>query len=164
VIKIISDRSTPEDSPKITWVRPAALHVTLRFIGEVDDAGAGWRGSRARHRTVRGRVAWRCASLSPRHPVRRGLVSSRWSALGARSRSRRRLAGTIDPRRGSPLPHLTLGRISTPAPVSIGPVQKSSKWRAVGIDRITSYRSQLSHKGPHYWINSVRSYGPLPPS
>ena len=23
--------------PKVTWVKPAALHVTLRFLGETDD-------------------------------------------------------------------------------------------------------------------------------
>ena len=26
--------------PKVTWVKPAALHVTLRFLGETDDVEA----------------------------------------------------------------------------------------------------------------------------
>src|SRR3954462_12541074 len=24
--------------PKVTWVRPAALHITIKFLGEVDEA------------------------------------------------------------------------------------------------------------------------------
>jgi len=39
VIQAISGRiEAVEVPPKVTWVKPEALHVTLRFIGEVDEA------------------------------------------------------------------------------------------------------------------------------
>jgi len=152
VIQVITNKiDAVKMPPKITWVKPAALHVTLRFIGEVDEAAlppfdlapfeVEWRGIGA--------------FPSPRHPRALWLgVVAGGSPLGAlEAEVSRRLAGTIDPESRPLLPHLTLGRIKMAgAGVDWPKVLQSVEVRGARsvVDRVTLYRSHLTQRGPHY--------------
>jgi 2'-5' RNA ligase len=160
VIQVISDKiEAAKAPPKITWVKPAALHVTLRFIGEVDDAAvpALCEQLAAPIEMAPFEVSWRGigAFPSPRNPraLWMGVIDG-GAALGAlEAEVSRRLAGTLDPESRPLLPHLTLGRIKmTGAGVDWPKLLQVVEVRGArsAVDRITLYRSHLSQKGPHY--------------
>jgi 2'-5' RNA ligase len=160
VIQVISDKvEAAKAPPKITWVKPAALHVTLRFIGEVEDAAvpALCEQLAAPIEMAPFEVLWRGigAFPSPRNPraLWMGVIDG-GAALGAlEAEVSRRLAGTLDPESRPLLPHLTLGRIKMigagvdwPKLLQVVEVRGARS----AVDRITLYRSHLSQKGPHY--------------
>ena len=147
--------------PKVVWVKPAALHVTIRFLGEVeaDDverlqpllappiAVAPFEVAVARHRHVSQQpasaraVAWR--------DQRRGAAgASRSRDLAAR---RRRSAVELDDR--ALLPHLTLGRVKMAgAGVDWPKILQACEVRNATsrVDSVSLYQSELSQHGPHY--------------
>ena len=160
VIKIISDKiEAVKAPPKVTWVKPAALHVTLRFIGEVDDAAVPELCERLSPPIdiAPFEVEWRGVGAFPsaRHPraLWLGIISG-GAALGAlEAEVTRRLMGTIDPESRPLLPHLTLGRIKmTGSGMDWPKVLQSVEVRGARsvVDRVTLYRSQLSQRGPNY--------------
>jgi 2'-5' RNA ligase len=160
VIHVISEKvDAAKVPPKITWVKPAALHVTLRFIGEVDDAAvpALCEQLAPPFEMAPFEVAWRGigAFPSPRNPraLWMGVVDG-GAALGAlEAEVTRRLAGTLDPESRPLLPHLTLGRIKmTGAGVDWPKLLQVVEVRGARsiVDRVTLYRSHLSQKGPNY--------------
>jgi len=175
VIQVISDKiEAVKTPPKITWVKPASLHVILRFIGEVDEA----------------EVPALCERLAPPIPV--APFDVEWRGLGAFPSDRhpralwlgviaggaqlgkleaevtRRWVGTVDPEARPLLPHLTLGRIKMAGTgVDWPKVLRAVEVRGARshVDRVTLYRSQLSQpfgrlgvvpigaegqRGPHY--------------
>jgi 2'-5' RNA ligase len=175
VIRVISEKvEAAKAPPKITWVKPAALHVTLRFIGEVDDASVPALCEQLAPPIAMPpfEVTWRGlgAFPSPRNPRALWLgVVDGGARLGAlESEVTRRLAGTLDPESRPLLPHLTLGRIKmTGVGVDWPKVLQAVEVRDARslVDRVTLYRSQLSQpagrlrvapsgvegqKGPHY--------------
>lgn len=175
VIQAISGKlDAMKTPPKVTWVKPAALHVTLRFIGEVDEAALPDLCAR-----LKGpipippfEVEWRGLGAFPsaRHPRALWLgVVYGGAALGAlEAEVTRRLGGTIDAEVRPLLPHLTLGRIKMAgAGVDWPNVLRSIEVRGARspVDRVTLYRSDLSQRpfdglrvspstgegrGPHY--------------
>lgn len=160
VIQVISEKiEAARTPPKITWVKPAALHVTLRFIGEVDDAAVPALCEQLAPPIEMApfEVSWRGlgAFPSPRNPraLWMGVVAG-GAPLGAlEAEVTRRLAGTLDPESRPLLPHLTLGRIKmTGAGVDWPKVLQAVEVRGAQslVDRVTLYRSQLSQRGPHY--------------
>ena len=160
--------------PKVTWVRPSALHVTLRFIGEVEEEAVPELCERLAPAIAMPPfdVAWRGVGAfpSPRHPRALWLgVVSGGAGLGAlEAEVSRRLMGTVEPGERPLLPHLTLGRIKMAgAGVDWPKVLRAVEVRDAHsvVDRVTLYRSTLSQpfgraravaggveaqRGPHY--------------
>lgn len=147
--------------PKVVWVKPSALHVTIRFIGEVDETEV------ARLREALSRpialapfdIEWRGIGAFPstRHPraLWLGVISGAAQLALIESEISGRLAGAaaveLDDR--ALLPHLTLGRIKMAGAGVDWPklLQSVEVKRAIShVDRVTLYRSELSRGGPHY--------------
>ena len=160
VIQAISDRiAVVKTPPKVTWVKPATLHVTLRVIGEVDDAAVPhwcerlapaiglapfeleWRGLGAFPSASQPRALWL------------GVVAGA-APLGAlEAEVTRRLVGTVDAEPRPWLPHLTLGRIKMAGAGADWPnILQAIEVRGArsADDRVTLYRRELSQRGPHY--------------
>ena len=147
--------------PKVVWVKPAALHVTVRFIGEVDAAEA----ERLKEQLAPAiavapfELAWRGIGTFPsaKHPraLWLGVTNGAASLAKVEAEVSRRLAGDkaveLDDR--AFLPHLTLGRVKMAgAGVDWPKILQSVEVKHVTsiVDRVTLYRSQLSQQGPHY--------------
>jgi RNA 2',3'-cyclic 3'-phosphodiesterase len=140
--------------PKITWVRPAALHVTIRFLGEVDP-------EEVRRITpllappiaiAPFDVQWRGIGTFPnnRHPraLWLGVINGAAALAAVEAEVSRRLTGAavaLDDR--ALLPHLTLGRVKMAGAGVDWPkiLQSAEVKNAVShVDRVTLYHSQLS--------------------
>lgn len=144
--------------PKVAWVKPAALHVTLRFLGETDEDET----ARVREALTPAiaippfDVEWRGIGAFPSHRHPRALwmgVIRGAAQLGAVEAEIAQRLGTVDPETRPFLPHLTLGRIKmTGQGVDWPKVLKAVESRGVTsrADHVTLYRSELSQRGPHY--------------
>ena len=160
VIKVISDKiEAVPTPPKVTWVKPAALHVTVRFIGDVDEAAVPELLARLAPPVAMApfAVEWRGVGAFPstRHPraLWLGVVAGGAQLGELEAEVSRRLMGTLDPEARPLLPHLTLGRIKmTGAGVDWPKVLQAVDVRGARsvVDRVTLYRSQLSQRGPNY--------------
>jgi 2'-5' RNA ligase len=149
------------DSPsKVAWVKPDHLHLTLLFLGEVDDArgpavvesigrmvdsepfemtleNIGVFPPRGAPRVVWVGVSGAGAALHALHDV----LAQRVAALGLASASR-------------PFsPHLTLGRWRTSRPSDrrrVTAAAPAGRIARVRVDGATLYHSRLSSAGPTY--------------
>lgn len=150
--------STP---PKITWVKPAALHVTIKFIGEVDEARIDDLRARLSPPIAVAPfdVQWRGIGTFPnnKHPraLWLGVIGGAASLAQLEAEVSRRLAGDggfeMDDR--ALLPHLTLGRVKMAGQGIDWPklLQACEVRHATSrIDRVSLYQSRLSQQGPHY--------------
>ena len=160
VLQAISDKiAAVKTPPKITWVKPAALHVTLRFIGDVEEAAV----PRLRERLAPAiglapfELEWRGLGAFPSASQPRALwlgVVAGGAPLGAlEAEVTRRLVGTVDAEPRPLLPHLTLGRIKMAGAGADWPkILQAIEVRGARsvVDRVTLYRSELSQGGPHY--------------
>ncbi len=146
--------------PRIAWVKAGALHVTIRFLGEVEPAEV--------ERIVPllappialapFEVQWRGIGTFPnnRHPraLWLGVVNGAAQLAAIEAEVSKRLTGAaveIDDR--ALLPHLTLGRVKMPGAGIDWPkmLQAAEVRNAVSrIDRVTLYQSRLSQYGPNY--------------
>lgn len=157
--------------PRVTWVNPSVAHVTVRFIGDVDD-------------TVAADIT---TALSA--PFGQPAFTAIWTTVGAfpQGRSPRvvwlggtagqdefaalardvnaRLDGVIGPGESRPFrAHVTIGRVKDPGrgvdwprlltSLRVAPI-------ASVVDRLTLYRSRTSPTGPAYdavatWMLSSR--------
>lgn len=147
--------------PKVTWVKPAALHVTIKFIGEVDEARLAELRDRLSPPIAMAPfdVHWRGIGTFPnnRHPraLWLGVVNGAAPLAELEAEVSRRLAGpkafALDDR--ALLPHLTIGRIKMAGEGVDWPklLQSCEVKHAVSrIDRVSLYQSTLSQTGPHY--------------
>lgn len=149
-----------KEPPKVTWVKPAALHVTIKFLGEVDATEVerlkaliappihvapfevSWRGVGAFPSNRNPRALWL------------GVIHGAAQLADVEAEISRRLAGAaaqLDDR--ALLPHLTLGRVKMAGKGIDWPkILKACELRNVTsrIDRVTLYRSRLSQHGPNY--------------
>jgi 2'-5' RNA ligase len=146
--------------PKITWVKPAALHVTIRFLGEVEAAEV------ARIIPLLAPpiaiapfdVQWRGIGTFPhnRHPraLWLGVINGAAQLAAIEAEISTRLTGAAVPLDDRALlPHLTLGRVKMAGAGIDWPklLQAAEVRHAVSrIERVTLYRSQLSQYGPNY--------------
>ncbi|HYB94791.1 MAG TPA: RNA 2',3'-cyclic phosphodiesterase [Vicinamibacterales bacterium] len=147
--------------PKVAWVKPNALHVTIKFLGEVD------RPDIERVQALLSppiavapfEIEWRGLGTFPnnRHPraLWVGVVNGAASLARVEAEVSRRLAGDkafdLDDR--AFLPHLTIGRVKMAGDGVDWPrLLQSVEIRQArsAVDRVTLYRSQLSQFGPHY--------------
>ena len=147
--------------PKVVWVKPAALHVTIKFIGEVEPAEVErlqellappiavapfeitWRGIGTFPSAKNPRALWL------------GVTNGAAPLAEIEAEVSRRVAGVnaveLDAR--ALLPHLTLGRVKMAgAGVDWPKILQAVEVRHVAsaVDRVTLYRSELSQQGPNY--------------
>ena len=169
-------RKTCKELPRIVWVAPAVLHVTLRFLGEIDDVAvpAVERALAPPLPMAPFAVEWRGlgAFPGPRDPRALWIGAVKGAdELGALERevSRRLSAdvtgpGTVAPEMQQLLrtfdeevrpfrPHVTLGRVKSRA---VGAdwrhTLEAAEVRAARtrVDHVTLFRSTLSSRGPAY--------------
>jgi RNA 2',3'-cyclic 3'-phosphodiesterase len=147
--------------PKVAWVKPAALHVTVRFIGEVDAPEVErFQALLAPPIAVAPfELVWRGIGTfpSPKNPraLWLGVIRGAGPLAEVEAEVSRRLAGAkaveLDDR--AFLPHLTLGRVKMAGVGVDWPkiLQAVEVKHVISVvDRVTLYRSQLSQQGPHY--------------
>ena len=147
--------------PKVVWVKPAALHVTVKFLGDVEPPDI----ERLQELLAPPiaiepfELVWRGIGTFPsaKHPraLWLGVINGAAPLAQVEAEVSRRLAGDsaveLDDR--AFLPHLTLGRVKMAgAGVDWPKILKAVEVRHVTsiVDRVTLYRSQLSQMGPHY--------------
>ena len=146
--------------PKVVWVKPAALHVTIRFLGDVDRAEVE-RITPLLAPPIQlapFEVQWRGIGTFPnnRHPraLWLGVINGATQLAAIEAEITQRLMGSaveLDDR--ALLPHLTLGRVKMAgAGVDWPKLLQSAEVRNATsfIDHVTLYESRLSQYGPHY--------------
>jgi 2'-5' RNA ligase len=146
-----------DDSPELRWVAEDNLHLTLRFIGEVerplaDDIAHALGQIRFDRFALRllgvGQFAGRTggalwAGVEPRDAV---------AALAAKVERACVLAG-VPPERKAFHPHVTLaryGRSSAAAAASFTERRRSLASPPFPVDEFTFFESRLSRHGAHY--------------
>ena len=143
----------------VRWVRPGNLHLTVKFLGNVEMTQTG---------EIAGALADACAPFSPFEGELRGLapfpsarkmrvVAVRFTAEAELAR----LARAVDealvplgvPHESRPFrAHLTLGRVKNPK--NAGPLAAMLAERAdmsfgeVGVDAVGLFQSELTRSGP----------------
>jgi 2'-5' RNA ligase len=145
---------------KVTWVAVDRLHVTVRFIGQVDDDRV-----EAFRRSLRRPLSGKAFDLScggvgsfPKGGSPRVLwvaLADGTDALGAVERqiSARLLDLGIAEESRPYTPHLTLARVREPAGLKSASLLEGLRDVRIGkthIDAITLFESKLSPKGPTY--------------
>jgi 2'-5' RNA ligase len=146
--------------PRVSWVRPAALHVTIRFLGEVEPEEVDRIMPLLAPPIAIAPfdVQWRGIGTFPNHRHPRalwlGVINGAAQLAAIEAEISRRLTGAavaLDDR--ALLPHLTLGRVKMAGAGIDWPkiLQAAEVKNAISrIDRVTLYQSRLSHYGPHY--------------
>lgn len=158
-------RRTVQIAPhaRVTWVKPGHLHLTVRFIGEVDADGVerilAALAAPLRVPAFDLRLAG-TGTFPPRRPPR--VI---WAGIGAglleleaverevRSRLDGLLAAAGDDR--SYNPHLTLGRVKNPSGLRPGVLLEGLETAVMGVVRVgavTLFESRLSSSGPTYVV------------
>ena len=144
---------------RITWMTAERLHITVRFIGRVDDAKAdAIRGALKApfgepfDLTIAGVGAFPPKG-SPR-VIWAGLTGGRPQLISLERLVSDRLAEAGVPPEDRPFnPHLTLARVREAAGLKAAALVESLLDRALGttpVDAITLFESRLSPKGPTY--------------
>ena len=146
--------------PKVVWVKPAALHVTIRFVGEVEpDEVERLIPLLAPPIPVAPfDIAWRGIGTFPnnRHPraLWLGVTSGAAQLAAIEAEISKRVAGAaVDLDDRALLPHLTLGRVKMAgAGVDWPKILQAAEVRNATshVDRVTLYRSHLTQFGPNY--------------
>ncbi len=146
-----------DDSPDFRWQDEEQLHLTLRFVGEVerpsaDDLADALGGVRAGRFAIRingiGRFEQRnsgalWAGVEPKEPV---------AALAAKVERACQRVG-IEPERRAFHPHITLARWkrrSAPAANAFLDRSRALATPAFTVDSFILYESHLSRHGAHY--------------
>ena len=147
--------------PMVVWVKPTALHVTIKFLGEVEPPEV------ERLQTLLAppiaiepfELEWRGIGTFPnnKHPraLWIGVIRGAAALAQVEAEVSKRLAGEravqLDDR--ALLPHLTVGRVKMAgAGIDWPKILQSVEVKRVTsmVDRVTLYRSELSNKGPNY--------------
>jgi 2'-5' RNA ligase len=144
---------------RMTWLTDERLHITVRFIGHVDDA----RGEAIRialeapldapsfDLTVEG-----IGAFPPRGAPRvfwAGLTAGREGLLRLERSVSARLAELVPAEDRPYAPHLTLARVKEPAGLARASLFDGLTDRLLGrvrVEAITLFESRLSSKGPTY--------------
>ena len=145
---------------RITWVSPEQLHVTVRFIGEVDAAQAAAIAVvlRPEFTTRRFEMILEGAGAFPATGAPRVL----WTGIGGgadaisaleQQVSERLAVGGVEREDRPYRPHLTLARVRDASGLRSGPLIEKLAGRRFGatlVDAITLFQSRTSPKGATY--------------
>jgi len=145
---------------KVTWVAVDRLHVTVRFIGEVDDTRVEAFRSALRHPLSGTAFELSFAGVgsfpksgSPR-VIWVGLADGADALAAFERQITQRLVDLGIAEESRPYkPHLTLARVREPSGLNSGPLLDGMRDLRLGtahIDAITLFQSRLSPKGPTY--------------
>jgi 2'-5' RNA ligase len=160
-------------APEVKWVEPENLHVTLLFIGEVDERSVlevcrgvsqccqsiprfqmsvetvGCFGNPRRPRTIWVGVGEGAAEVTALH----GTLEEKLLELGCYRREDRAFT-----------PHITIGRVKQDVSGGdlAGVLQKKADWQAgaVNVSEVLVMSSELTPQGPIYTILSRARLGP----
>lgn len=145
---------------RVTWVPPDRLHLTVRFIGEIDDARAAAVGEALEPplNVAPFDLALAGAGAFPKSGSPRvlwvGVASGREELVAAEREISARLARLGIPEEERPYsPHLTLARVREPAGLRSARLLDGLTDQSLGtvhVDAITLFHSKLSPKGPTY--------------
>jgi len=147
--------------PKVVWVKPDALHVTLRFLGDVEPAEVERLQSVlfAPIPIAPFELSWRGVGTFPNNRQPRalwlGVIDGAAALARVEAEVAQRLAGgtAVELEDRAFLPHLTLGRVKMAgAGIDWPKILQSVEVKGARsmVSRVTLYRSELSHRGPHY--------------
>lgn len=147
--------------PKVVWVKPASLHVTIKFLGEVEAAEVERLQSVlfAPIPIAPFELSWRGIGTFPNNKTPRalwlGVINGAAPLARVEAEVARRLSGgtAAELEDRAFLPHLTLGRVKMGgAGVDWPKILQAAEVRGATstVDRVTLYRSEVSHRGPHY--------------
>jgi len=144
----------------VSWVPPDQMHVTMRFLGEADDAqrahaiaamqkvaasqprfGAALGGFAAFPTAKRARVLW-LGMMQGAEPMRL-LAGALEEALEG--------AG-FEPVETAFEPHLTVGRIGTPADWTARLIEANAPEARFQVDRLVLVQSTPRSRGSHYQV------------
>ena len=161
VVSVLASKlEAAKTPPRVVWVKPAALHVTIKFLGEVEpDEVERLKPLLAPPIAIAPfEIAWRGIGTFPnnRHPraLWLGVINGAAQLAAVEAEITKRVAATaveLDER--ALLPHLTLGRVKMAgAGVDWPKVLQACEVRNATsrVDRVSLYQSQLSQHGPHY--------------
>ena len=161
VVSVLTSKlEAAKTPPKVVWVKPAALHVTIKFLGEVEpDEVERLKPLLAPPIAIAPfEIAWRGIGTFPnnRHPraLWLGVINGAAQLAAVEAEISKRVAGTaveLDDR--ALLPHLTLGRVKMAgAGVDWPKVLQACEVRHATshVDKVSLYQSRLSPHGPHY--------------
>ena len=144
---------------RVTWVPPQNVHITVRFIGHVDEGrsqvihsalegaldvapfDAGIQGVGAFPGRGAPRVFWA------------GVADGRESLLDVEQAVSARLGDVLPEEERPYSPHLTLARVKDPAGIKTPAVFEGLTAAVLGrvhVEAITLFESRLSPKGPTY--------------
>jgi RNA 2',3'-cyclic 3'-phosphodiesterase len=145
---------------KVTWIPADRMHLTIRFIGEVDDERASMvRQALAEPLAVAPFGLTLCgAGTFPKSGTPRvvwlGVTEGREPLLRVEREISERLTPLGIPEENRAYsPHLTLARVRDPAGLRAAALLDGLQTHAFGhstIDAITLFESRLSPKGPTY--------------
>jgi RNA 2',3'-cyclic 3'-phosphodiesterase len=148
-------------SARVTWVPDDRMHLTLRFIGEVDDARAEGilRALREPLPVAPFAISFGDLGAFPPKGAPRviwiGVTDGRDAAVRTESAISDRLHALGVPREDRPYrPHLTLARVREAAGLRASTLFAGLEVRLgqARVDAITLFQSRLSPKGPSYTV------------
>jgi RNA 2',3'-cyclic 3'-phosphodiesterase len=144
----------------VAWVAPDNLHVTVKFLGGIDESRVG-AVTEALAAAASGvpRFELQVRGLGAFPSVARARVI--WAGAAAGADVAARLAAGVDdalatlgfPREARPFtPHITLGRARTPArnPALADALDGAHDFGRVAVARVSLMQSQLSPRGARY--------------
>jgi 2'-5' RNA ligase len=147
-------------SARITWVRPEQLHVSVRFIGEVDDAQAAAIAAALRHELTVQRfdlIVEGAGAFPPTGAPRvlwAGIVRGAEALCAVEQEVSERLGACGVEREDRPYrPHLTLARVRDASGLRSRPLFErlaDRRFGATPVDAITLFQSRTSPKGATY--------------
>ena len=156
------EKRTADAAPRarLTWLAANRLHITIRFIGEVDDVRAAAIVAALQSPldvqpfdlTLAGTGTF--PKRGPPRVVWTGIEQGRDGLIAVEREVSSRLTTFAIPPEGRPYsPHLTLARVREAAGLRSASLLEGLEDRSLGttcIDTITLFQSRLSPKGPTY--------------
>jgi 2'-5' RNA ligase len=155
-------RRTASSAPhaRVTWVQPGHLHLTLKFIGEVDPSRGRQVAAALESPLAASAFALTVegtGTFPPKRPPRvvwAGITAGIDSLRSVEREVSSRLEQLISPADDRDYhPHVTLGRVKNPAglrPVALLEGLTDVPFGVVQVAAVTLFESRLSSRGPTY--------------